>query len=399
MRGRRGALPVLLLALSACAVAQRQAEPGLKDWADFPVGVAVSAQGDKPRPRFEDLPFRRRVARDFNLVVAENALKLRWLQRDFPHGLWNFHTADRFLCQARDAGLAVHGHTWVWYRDTVQGEGPSRHVVDAPPGGWAARLTRIVTAVATHFRGRLASVDVVNEAIEKDRRSGRYVLRPCAENGWACADRTDPIAWVRLAFQVAARSDPAPRRYYNDYDLLLSGNKRARLLALVREVNAERRWIQGIGLQGHLKLKLRKDRQELARKQQAIARAFRDMKGWGLPLRISELDVRIQPGGQDGLPVTAGEAAQQQAELYCHVLRAYLCEVPPDLRGGITFWGYSDRGGEADGSPVGPHLFDARLRPKPAYHAVRWALATFARRPAGQDCSALPRCEDRPWRH
>lgn len=88
-------------------------------------------------------------------------------------GRFDFSTSDSLVDMARSRGLAVNGHTLVWHSQT-----PDWFFRDGDkPAGRELLLGRMrahIAAVAGHFAGKVASWDMVNEAID----DGDAYLRP-----------------------------------------------------------------------------------------------------------------------------------------------------------------------------------------------------------------------------
>ena len=84
-------------------------------------------------------------------------------------GVYTFEEADAILAMAESKGMAVHGHTIAfteamprWMQELPSGTEPERQ-------SSADALLDYVTTVVTHFKGRLDSLDVVNEPFDVDQ--------------------------------------------------------------------------------------------------------------------------------------------------------------------------------------------------------------------------------------
>lgn len=346
----------------------------LKEVAEFPVGIAVSAVGSKTQPSFnKDLKFRQFLATHFDLVVPENEMKMEKVWGLGPDGEKDFSGIDDFIRLAGEHDLDVHGHTYIWYKDTQRKQAGKPFWLNHYSGNLESLLTGYVTEMATHFNGKLASIDVVNEGIDKiksvDEPSPGYEFRPRNSNRWA-----EIYDHETKAFKAAQQADSQPIRYYNDFDLFGSASKRAKVKELVERVNRDPgvTLIQGIGLQMHIKgvvsgpKKIARDPKQLGK---TIREALHDLSDLGLKLRISELEIQY-----DSKPKNF---ESKQAELYAEVIRAYKDCVPPEQQGGITFWGFRDGACQHNDCVSGSqwsHLFDENGNPKKAYFSVLQAL-------------------------
>jgi endo-1,4-beta-xylanase len=103
---------------------------------------------------------------------------------------------------------------------------------------------------------------------------------------------------------------------------------------------------------------------------------FRKLAATGLKIRVSELDIRVNPSDVQGFTTTAA-ILTQQADMYSFVVKAYLQYVPAAQRHGLTIWGVTD----ADSWIVNymkktdfPLLFNRDYTKKPAYNSTLQAL-------------------------
>ncbi|MEU5937445.1 endo-1,4-beta-xylanase, partial [Micromonospora sp. NPDC047187] len=103
--------------------------------------------------------------REFNSVVAENEMK--WASNEPSQGQFNHSGGDRLVSHAQANGMSVRGHTLLWH---AQQPGWAQGM-----SGTALRNAAInhVTQVATHYRGKIHSWDVVNEAFADGGSGGR----------------------------------------------------------------------------------------------------------------------------------------------------------------------------------------------------------------------------------
>lgn len=313
----------------------------------FPIGAAVE-------PSQLDTREGMLLAWHFNGVVAENAMKAPYLQP--VEGRFEFAQADRIVAFAERRRMRVRGHTLLWHEETPawMWQGPG----GAPASGELvlARLRAHVTAVVGHYRGRVASWDVVNEVIDGSRPD---CLR---ETQWL---RVAGPGYIEAAFRAAHAADPAARLLINDYETT-DPARRACLARLVSELRARGVPLHGVGHQMHAKL----DHPSAAAVDETLA-LFASM---GLDNEITELDMTLGPAAPAGAqPALLARQAQRYAELFGVFARR------PDVKA-VTLWGVSDAHTWLNmkrdpAHPDQPLLFDAQQRPKPAYHAVAAAAS------------------------
>jgi endo-1,4-beta-xylanase len=317
--------------------------PALKDsYKDhFPVGNVMSP-AELGGPRFDIL------TRHFNIITAENAMKPLSLQQD--KGFFTFEQADMMVDAVLAKGLLMHGHTLAWHKqspDWMNREGISRREA-------VKNLTAHAKTVAGHFRGRVVSWDVVNEAIIDD---------PPNPANWRASLRQSPWykaigpGYVEIAFKAARKADPEAKLYYNDYNLD-NQSKALAVYNMVKELNKRnpdsggRPLIDGVGMQGHYRLNTSIDN---------VALSLERFISLGLEVSITELDV--QAGSESKI---SGQQSLEQGAVYARLL-ALFREHAANI-GRVTFWGLDD--GASWRSAANPCLFDRDLGAKPAFYAV-----------------------------
>ncbi len=300
---------------------------------DFSLGAAVNYKAFA-----SDKAYREVLVREYNRITPENVLK--WGMSHYARSKYDFKNADRLVNFANKNRMVVKGHTLVWYGslpDWVKKGNYRRNELKKI-------LREHIETYMTHFKGRVAEWDVVNEAISPDGSGLR-------KNIW-----TDTLGkrYIEWAFKWAHKADPSAKLFYNDYnteDLSRKSNTQYQLLKyLVRR----RVPIDGVGLQMHLKLEKGIDLKQLKQNIQRLA----DL---GLIVHISEMDIDIQKPWS----LSLAEKEKRQAKLYQDVLSVCL-----EVKGceSLTTWGFTDKyTWRPNGHPL---PFDKKLKPKPAYFAI-----------------------------
>jgi endo-1,4-beta-xylanase len=304
----------------------------------FLVGNVVSPR-DLGTPRFDLL------AKQFDILTAENAMKPMYLQRE--KGAFTFDEADKLVNAAVDAGLKVHGHTLAWHQQSpewINREGIGREEA-------IENLITHAKTVAGHFRGRVVSWDVLNEAINDN---------PMNPQDWRAALRRVPWynaigeEYITVVFKAAREADPDALLYYNDYNLD-NPNKAMAVYSMVKEINEKnpnvlgRPLIDGVGMQGHYRVGVNMDN---------VAASLKRFASLGVQVSITELDV--QAGA--GYKLTEDQALLQGAA-YARLFALF--RENADVMGRVTIWGLDD--GASWRSMTSPTLFDRDLREKPAF--------------------------------
>jgi endo-1,4-beta-xylanase len=277
----------------------------------------------------------------YRALTPENEFKMEALAP--APGRLDFTQADAIMAWADAHGVAVHGHTLVWDQQLP------RWLTDR---SWSRAELRgvlrwYVTGVARHFRGRVATWDVVNEPLADDggvlrQNLWRQVLGP---------------GYVALALRWARAADPTARLLINDYGIERAGRKADAMVGLLRALRAARVPVDGVGLQSHLTT-------SWAPSAADLAATMRRYAALGLEVDVSELDVGLPPGR----PTAAALAAQRR--IYATVARA--CREQPGCRR-LTTWGFTDASTWL-GTDRHPLPFAVDGTPKPAWAALRAAL-------------------------
>jgi endo-1,4-beta-xylanase len=256
------------------------------------------------------------LPREAALLVPGYEMKRNEIEKQ--RGQLDFSALDRLFAFARTHGMLVRGHPLVWYFANPP------WLADA----LAARrdetlLTGYVHAMMRRYRGRLHSVDVVNEAIAADGNG----LRPSL---WLNAFGA---SYIDMAFHAAHEADPNALLTYNDWgcEQGAPGNDRFRAttLTFLDGLLARGVPVQALGLQSHLAaFGPHVDQRKL--------RAFlREIEARRLAILVTELDVEDSGGPSD--IVARDRAVADEARRFLDVVMD-----SPATRAVVT-WGLSDR--------------------------------------------------------
>jgi endo-1,4-beta-xylanase len=275
----------------------------------------------------------------FSGLTTENALKMGPL-RPSPD-VFDFGPADALLDFAANHGLEVHGHTLVYHDQLpawLTGATWTRAQL-------LAILEHHIRTVVERYRGRIASWDVVNEAVDDAGGLRRSI--------WLEVIGPE---YLDLAFRWAHEADPAATLYLNDYGAEGLGLKSDAVYSLAHSLRGRGVPLHGVGLQMHTELWARPLPSHVLANLQRLA---------AIPvlIHVSEMDVRVPT------PATAS-ALDAQAGVYADMLRACLA-VEACTR--FTAWGFTDAHSWIPTFFPGwgdALLFDGDYAPKPAYHAV-----------------------------
>jgi endo-1,4-beta-xylanase len=298
---------------------------------------------------------------NYNVITPENSMKP---QPTHPsEDTYNFTSPDNLVKWCTDNNIKVHGHTLAWHSQTANwffqpgadGKPVTRELA-------MERLKKHIQTVVGHYKGKLLSWDVVNEAIN--------------DNGDGKTENLRGSQWLRLigpdfltlAFKWAHEADPDVQLFYNDYSIDIGAvkntGKHPSSMLLLKRLIAEGAPITGVGIQGHW---------HLDTNIPDVEKAIENYESLGLKIAISELDVTAtgtnsgaMPGGGRGGGTISPEAFQEQARVYAKLFDIFSRHSKSVTR--VTFWGMSDR--RSWRSSQLPLLYDGQLNPKPALQAV-----------------------------
>ncbi|MFG3300368.1 endo-1,4-beta-xylanase [Micromonospora chersina] len=349
------------------------------------IGTAVdlAALDDPADPRYRQL-----AASEFSTVTAENAMK--WESLEPTRGSYNWGPADQLVAFAKQNNQRVRGHVLVWHNQ-LPGWLTSG-VSDGSISDTELRdiLRNHITAVVTHFKGRIWQWDVVNEAVSDpwDTPSTLHY-----KGFWAQHLGPDYIA---DAFRWARAADPHALLFYNDYNIEAFGSgdpandKTQFVYDMAKDLLAQGVPIDGIGSQGHL------GTQYGNFDTLQVAGALRKFAGLGLATAFTEVDVRSQltAGVQAGDSNEINPRLQASAANFSVLLQACLAE-----RHCLSFtvWGFTDKHSWVPGwfsdPPEGlATIYDENYQPKRAYQEMKADLI-YSGPPY-----VLPRVPQRPRR-
>ncbi|MNK00552.1 Endo-1,4-beta-xylanase A precursor [compost metagenome] len=233
-----------------------------------------------------------------------------------------------------------------------------------------------IETVLNHYKGKIKGWDVINEPFVETGELRNNTNTPTPSG------RTDIFVWQNYlgkdyatkAFQYAKAVDPSLDLYMNDFNLESSTAKLDAFVAMAKELKAANAGITGVGTQMHMLI---------STPYANIINMMQKLASTGLKVKITELDMRINPGGsnpQAGFKATDYDL-RLQAAMYKFVVATYLKYVPAAQRGGITIWGVDDTSSwlntstnVTDNKLDYPLLFNKDFNKKPAYAGFKQGL-------------------------
>jgi len=287
-----------------------------------------------------DPQYRPIINNEFGSLTPGNGMK--WDSTEPNLGQFNFSKGDEIVSIARANGQQVRGHTLVWHQQT-----PTQ-VQNLDPTSLRQAMNNHINTVVTHYRGQLASWDVVNEAFNDDGTMRQSFWLQKLGSGY-----------IADAFRAARAADPNVKLYYNDFNIEGLGAKSDAVFNLVRSFQQQGVPIDGVGFQTHLAVQF-----PFPNQMQQNLQRFASL---GLDVAVTELDVRMQ------LPPDTNKVNTQNT-YYRNVVNACLAVTRCV---GITEWGFTDKYSWIPGVFPGEgsaHLADENFNLKQAYNTVRDAL-------------------------
>jgi endo-1,4-beta-xylanase len=337
-----------------------QTIPSLRDTfkKDFGIGTCLNnAQIEERDPQTTAF-----IARQFNMATPENIMKSALLHPQWD--TYDFTMGDKLIEFGKKHDIKINGHTLFWHSQ-LPGFVRGIHSKDSIQ----TFFTNHIKTVAGHYKGKVYSWDVVNEALNEDGTMRKSVfLNYLGDN------------FVTDAFRLAQEASPGTELYYNDYNNE-QPKKRAGCLALVKKVKDAGVRIDGVGIQGHWhvgKIPL-KDIEESILQYSAL----------GLKVMFTELDIEVLPRNFQGADVGQRMTSNAQSNPYADALpdsvqtqlaadyealfKLFLKHKDKVTR--VTFWGVNDGDSWLNNWPIRgrtsyPLLFDRRGQPKPAFYKV-----------------------------
>lgn len=312
----------------------------LKTSLPFRFGAAVNINFLKKNEAYRNL-----VIKEYSSLTAESGMKISVLHP--AENTWEWYDADYLVNFAIANNQRVHGHTLIW--DSSLPSWVKNYQGNA--AAWEKLFKTHIQTIVGHFKGRVASWDVVNEAFNSDGTVKQTI--------WYKKLGSDYIA---RAFKYAHEADPNAILFLNDYGHENGNNKRRGIIAYVNALVARGIPIHGLGLQMHTRYNL---------PDANFAKAINESAATGLKIHISELDISLNPSSDQTLTLTP-ELLALQAAKYKFIVQTFNA-LPKSQQFGITTWNVTDGDSWVPKNynrPDWPLPFDSTYNKKPAYQGI-----------------------------
>lgn len=353
---RRSFLAGLSSAALAPKLAMAKAGTTLKSAAarcGIPFGTEVSAPHVKGEPAIgEDPAYDRLVVEEAALLVSNTAMKWGYMDWD-GLGKTSYWAGDQLVRFAHSHGLKVRGHNLIWHRWL-----PPWFPKHPDPEELRALMKRRVLDTVRHWRGKLTSWDVVNEALYPSDGLLHGLTR-------SVFSETLGLDYVELPFKWARQADPDVVLVYNDADFEYGRRGARRRAALLRLIEGFRKRgipCDAVGLQSHLVAA------EPGFDERGYRRFLGEIAAMGYGIKITELDVRDNRFGKS-YPYRAAKCADEVGRY----LDVALDEKAVDT---VLTWGLTTKYSwlnrdsfvrRKDSARTTGTPFDADLKPTPMY--------------------------------
>jgi len=285
---------------------------------------------------------RKLILKEMTSITPENAMKMEALS--IGRGEYNWTDADYLVNFAMQNKMRIHGHTLLWHRALPAWVSSFEGDREA----WIDLMKNYISDVVGHFKGKLASWDVVNEALEDD---GTYRNTVWYEHIGK--------EYLDLAFKFAHEADPNVLLFYNDYGMEYSKAKRDAICQMIKDMKLRNIPVDGIGIQMHI---------DMYRPKSDFIQAIQAAAACGVKVHVSELDVATNPEKKSDIKYTV-DVAERQKQSYKNMSEA-LQGIPVSQCYGLTVWGIRDSDSWLASSPDWPLLFDQNCAKKTSYYGL-----------------------------
>lgn len=270
----------------------------------------------------------------------------------------NLASARTTLNFCRDNNIPVRGHVLIWHQQTPdwffrEDYDSSKDFVSEEV--MLIRMENYIKNVFATVEEEYPTVDfyawdVVNECWldNGSYRTGGANTGSQSTSPWVAIFGDN--SFIKYAFQYAKKYAPEDcKLYYNDYNEYMPGKTNA-IINMVKEINADGQYIDGIGLQSHLDVSFPSI--------SAYETALKKFCETGLDIQITELDATTSD--------TSDEGFEKQAQYYSDIMD--LAVKYSDSISAVVFWGTVDS--TSWRASKYPLLFDKNYQAKPAYYAI-----------------------------
>lgn len=256
---------------------------------------------------------------NYTSVTPENELKFSYTEPS--RGVYSLDAARGVLDFARKNDMKIHGHVLIWHHDSQLPDWLRAYQNN--PAELAnilyAHAYNIVLKLTDEYGDRLASIDVVNEAVDDWGGMRASIWKPIG-NGYN--------DYIKLAFAAARAANPNVKLHYNDYLAEGYTNKSNVVYGMVADLKGAGTPIDGVGLQMH-----RSPGWPFT--QGNIEGNVWRLGQLGLEVHVSEMDYAVADSQPNG-----GAEFGNQSWFFYQITK--MCMWSP-VCNKVTFWGVFDK--------------------------------------------------------
>jgi endo-1,4-beta-xylanase len=249
-------------------------------------------------------------------VTCENEMKWEYIEPS--EGQFDFGPADQIVAWAKQNGMKIKGHTFVWHSQLAEWV---KSINDA---------TRMRQVIHNHIDAlvqqypNLYAWDVINEAVwtdngNDDTGEGTPSMRRTVFHDTLGENYLDEI------FEYARQKAPGSKLFYNDYSIDADNPKAEYVYEMIRGMVDRGVPIDGVGLQMHIG-----PPNNSMVSYETVSKNMKRFTDLGLEVVISEMDIN-----------RCGDiiSAEKQEELYHDVVKACFDNIKCTA---VTIWGLND---------------------------------------------------------
>lgn len=323
---------------------------GIKDVyaGKFLIGAAVHLDG------LADGNYTQNLLSHYNSITAENDMKPEALldrAATVSGGAikCDFTKMDQYCKFAKEHGLKLRGHTFVWHSQTPawffkEGFVDNGAYVDAATMDIRLQqfMNEVFGFIKANYPDLFYAYDICNEVVSSMSMGSSHWKNVYGD-----------YSFVTKAFEFArnASAGTGIKLYYNDYNEYDEG-KPEQIIALLADAKAAGN-VDGIGMQSHVNI--------VYPSMELYRAAIEKYIAAGYKVQITELDIATAINGNGPAPDAA--MAAKQAQIYKDLFQIYIDYK--DNISSVTFWGINDQHswrGSQD-----PLIFDRQYKPKASY--------------------------------
>jgi GH35 family endo-1,4-beta-xylanase len=206
---------------------------------DFGFGASI---GKKWFDRTDSLKYGEAFRNYFEWATPENEMK--WPSNEEADDYQDFELADSLISWCQRYDIKVRGHNLFW---NERREWMPSWSLELSPAGFKQAMQRRIDGAVTHFKGKVAHWDVINEIVHyKDADGVRQITKPglLAQ----LSGDTTIFSWI---FQKARSIDSSVVMAVNEYSVIEKVADTKEYIEEIKDIEKNGGKIDIVGLEGH----------------------------------------------------------------------------------------------------------------------------------------------------